>query len=225
MEQATTVDSDGNGPPRAAVLASSPRASSVVTVDGQSDVPDGQEPDLDADSTYRGQTTNLLTKREQVYERVRRAKNQVRLNTFKTGSEDTHAVRGRVGGARRRASSHVPCRAGVYEYAEPLNDIHYDAGFNCVVPIYIGGQIMRMCVDTGGGKSMVRKSLVPKLQKRESTRDHIIARDRIIEDVTCAGICNGMSSNKVEVPTKINLTFRGVDPEGGRMPPTVDYVI
>ena len=149
----------------------------------------------------------------------------MRLNAFKTGSEETHAVRGRVSGARQRASSHVPSRAGVYEYAEPLNEIHYDVGFNFVVPIYIGGQIMRMCVDTGGGKSMVRKGLVPKLQKRESTRDQIIARDRIIEDVTCAGICNGMSSNKVEVATKINLTFRGVDPEGGKMPPTVDHVI
>ena len=72
---------------------------------------------------------------------------------------------------------------------------------------------------------MIRAGLVPKLQKKDLTLPQIVSREKFIEEVTCSGICDGMSSSKVAHATKINLTFRGIDPEGGKPPPPVDHII
>ena len=113
------------------------------------------DPDLDADATYGCFTGSQLDSQTTKREQERGKRNRIRMNVFKAKQEmakEELNVRGRVGGARRRSASHVPVRAGVYEYEEPLSEIHYDVGFNCVVPIYVGGQPLRMCVDTGGGR-------------------------------------------------------------------------
>ena len=111
---------------------------------------------------------------------------------------------------------------GHYEYAEPMKEVKYDVGFNCVIPVRLGKTQFRMCIDTGGGRSMIRKEFCDKVRKHSSTCGSILQRNRIVDDVRCTGVCSGMSSAQLEHSALIQLTLDPVREDGGKPLDPVD---
>ena len=117
----------------------------------------------------------------------------------------------------------VKSSVGKYEFAEPMKEVKYDVGFNCVIPVRIGNSVFRMCVDTGGGRSMIRKEFSDKLQKNSHTCKQVLQRNRIIDEVRCTGVCDGMSSATLDFTALVQLTLDPVREDGGKPPPPVDF--
>ena len=115
----------------------------------------------------------------------------------------------------------IKANVGHYEYAEPLREVNYQSGFNCVVPIRIGKTVFRMCVDTGGGRSMIRTSFRNQLAKHAGTSKFIKERCKISNDVRCGGICSDMESTVMQHVTRLGLTFDPVNSDGTAPPDPV----
>ena len=116
----------------------------------------------------------------------------------------------------------VSIRRAEFQYEEPLREITYDPGFNCVVPVRVGSQQFRMCVDTGGARSMINKKFREKLAKHPKTCQAMQERCHIGHEVKCTGICDGMTSTKLEYVSTVRLTLDGVTDDGSRPPKPVD---
>lgn len=114
---------------------------------------------------------------------------------------------------------------GCYQYEEPLKEVHYDVGFHCVCPVRIGKQSFRIVIDTGGGKSLIRKEFRDQLAKHSATCSAVKSRHRIIEDVQCSGICEGMTSGKMAHESLIELTFDSVSEDGRSAPESKTIVL
>ena len=149
----------------------------------------------------------------------------VRVSMFSIIPIRTHSRKAepvKVPAAKRSASvpKLIPGRKtqGCYQYEEPLKEVHYDVGFHCVCPVRIGKQSFRIVIDTGGGRSLIRKEFRDQLAKHSATCSAVKSRHRIIEDVQCSGICEGMTSNKMSHESLVELTFDSVS-EDGRMAP------
>ena len=133
--------------------------------------------------------------------------------------------------AKKQRSSSVPRlipgrkTQGCYQYEEPLKEVHYDVGFHCVCPVRIGKQSFRIVIDTGGGKSLIRKEFRDQLAKHSATSSAVKTRHRIIEDVQCSGICEGMTSGKMVHESLIELTFDSVSEDGRSVPESKTIVL
>ena len=133
--------------------------------------------------------------------------------------------------AKNRRSASVPRlipgrkTQGCYQYEEPLKEVHYDVGFHCVCPVRIGKQSFRIVIDTGGGKSLIRKEFRDQLAKHSATSSAVKTRHRIIEDVQCSGICEGMTSGKTVHESLIELTFDSVSEDGRSAPQSKTIVL
>lgn len=117
----------------------------------------------------------------------------------------------------------VKSSVGHYEYAEPMKEVTYDVGFNCIIPVRIGKTTFRMCIDTGGGRSMIRKEFCEKLRSHSHTCRQVLQRNRITDDVRCTGVCAGMSSAKLENTALLQLTLDPVREDGGKPHDPVDF--
>ena len=115
----------------------------------------------------------------------------------------------------------VKANVGHYEYAEPLREVNYQSGFNCVIPIRVGKTIFRMCVDTGGGRSMIRTSFRDQLAKHGGTAKFVKERYKISNDVRCGGICSDMESTVMQHVTKLSFSLDPVNPDGKAPPDPV----
>ena len=113
----------------------------------------------------------------------------------------------------------VRSNLGTYQYDEPLREVKYDIGFNCMIPVLIGGKQFRMCIDTGAGKSMIQKEFREKMQKNAQTRGSVIERRKIKGDIHCTGICADMSSNRIEHESVVELALDPVSEDGSKPPP------
>jgi len=80
-------------------------------------------------------------------------------------------------GARRRAKSE-PVRAGHYEYPEPMPVVAMGRGWNCVVPVHIGGVRFRVTCDTGAARNLARVNFVDQLRKITRTKSFVGVRAR-----------------------------------------------
>jgi hypothetical protein len=119
----------------------------------------------------------------------------------------------------------VKSHQGVYQYEEPLKEIKYDIGFNCIIPVSVKEKRFRMCIDTGAGRSMIQKEFREKLSKNAQTKKGVIERRKIRGDVHCTGICAGMSSTKMEHEAVLELTLDPVSEDGSKPPPRTGLVL
>ncbi len=164
----------------------------------------------------------------------------VRVSMFSVVPIRTHARRNRPEAkvdqekalaAKKQRSASVPRlipgrkTQGCYQYEEPLKEVHYDVGFHCVCPVRIGKQSFRIVIDTGGGKSLIRKEFRDQLAKHSATSSAVKTRHRIIEDVQCSGICEGMTSGKMVHESLIELTFDSVSEDGRSVPESKTIVL
>ena len=100
-----------------------------------------------------------------------------------------------------------------------------DIGFNCIIPVLVGGKQFRMCIDTGAGKSMVQKEFREKLQKNARTKDCLLERRRVRNHVHCTGICADMASNRIEYESVIELALDPVSEDGSKPPPLTSLIL
>ena len=119
----------------------------------------------------------------------------------------------------------VRSNLGTYQYDEPLKEVKYDIGFNCIIPILIGGKQFRMCIDTGAGKSMIQKEFRDKLHKSSQTRGGLLERRRLRNHIHCTGICADMSSNRIEHESVVELTLDPVSEDGSKPPPRTSLTL
>ncbi len=120
--------------------------------------------------------------------------------------------------ARARRSQSEPRRervnlAGSFQYAEPLKEISLDVGFNCVVHVKVGKRLFKVCLDTGGSRSLIRKSFLEQL-KKGSQKGAIVKEERINPPLHCQGVCEGMKSSDMNVAVTIDCQFQALDPDG-----------
>jgi len=123
-------------------------------------------------------------------------------------------------GAQVRARSEprqARSRVGHYEYAEPLREIDIDEGVNCNVPVRIGDVTFRICVDTGGSRSVVRADFVKALLKNARTKDSVKERMSIRQSIVCSGICEGMKSEEMTRVARIEMFLDPVSEDGGKV--------
>lgn len=113
----------------------------------------------------------------------------------------------------------VKSHAGVYQYEEPLREVKYDIGFDCMIPVIFGDKQFRMCVDTGAGKSIIHKEFREQIQRNACTKSGILERRKIKGDIYCTGICADMSSNRIEHETVVELALDPVSEDGSKPPP------
>lgn len=141
--------------------------------------------------------------------------NMMRIRPGAGGLLESSGTKGRARSVPRTVRSNL----GTYQYDEPLREVKYDIGFNCMVPVTAGGKQFRMCIDTGAGKSMIQKEFREKLQKNSQTRGCVIERRKIKGDVHCTGICADMSSNRIEHESVLELALDPVSEDGSKPPP------
>jgi len=114
----------------------------------------------------------------------------------------------------RRARSCEPTRVGHYEYPEPLREVSLDAGYNCNVTVKVGGICFRVCIDTGGARSIIRKEFVQQLLRSEKTREWVGERCATTEKIICSGICKGMRSLAIEAVCDLTVLFQSISEDG-----------
>ena len=94
-----------------------------------------------------------------------------------------------------------------------MKEIDLDVGFNCIVHVKIGKRTFKVCLDTGGSRSLIRKSFLEQL-KKGSQKSAIVKEERINPPLHCQGVCEGMKSADMTVAVTLNCQFEALDPDG-----------
>ena len=77
----------------------------------------------------------------------------------------------------------------------------------------IGKRTFKVCLDTGGSRSLIRRSFADQLRKG-SQKDAIVKQERISPPLHCQGVCEGMKSADMTVAVTVDCQFEASDPDG-----------
>ena len=94
-----------------------------------------------------------------------------------------------------------------------MKEIGLDTGFNCVVHVKLGKRTFKVCLDTGGSRSLIRRSFLEQLRKG-SQKTAIVKEERINPPLHCQGVCEGMKSADMVIAATLSLQFEALDPDG-----------
>ena len=94
-----------------------------------------------------------------------------------------------------------------------MKEIGLDTGFNCVVHVKLGKRTFKVCLDTGGSRSLIRRSFLEQLRKG-SQKAAIVKEERINPPLHCQGVCEGMKSADMVIAATLSLQFEALDPDG-----------
>ena len=104
--------------------------------------------------------------------------------------------------------------AGNYQYEEPLRQIALGTGFNCTCAVKIGGRRFKVCLDSGGSRSLIRSSFAKQI--RSGNRKHAVKRrEEIVPPLHCQGVCADMKSVDMTKAITLGLEFETLSPDGG----------
>ena len=91
-------------------------------------------------------------------------------------------------------------------------------GHNCMAPVKIGGMEYRVCLDTGGARSLINKEFLLALARGRNTRDAVKQRYQWNKTITREGV-GGEATRPMDGSVEVQLEFVGTpdDASMGRL--------
>ena len=79
--------------------------------------------------------------------------------------------------------------------------------------VNLGKRVFKVCLDTGGSRSLIRKSFLEQLRKGSNSKT-IVKEERTNPPLHCQGVCAGMKSTDMTTAVTLDCQFQALDPAG-----------